>query len=224
MGADTSLGRRAGTVARWPVGMGLAFWRYLWRTMPLHRSDEEGSPDRDLPPPLPEEFAPDRLQRLEDGSGPLFRRHYWVRIVGSRRGPEELMGELLREPNRAAPVEVAVFRKVRGAEGPLAAGDEFVVRMPGPWDGPVVVVDRTPTSFRFATLQGHLEAGQIEFRTRSGDRLSGLLFDRVKLAKEMQLHMWTHFCERAAKLSGGRIRGGIHIDTRRVEVEAAGGR
>ena len=114
-----------------------------------------------------------------------------------------------------------------------------MVRMPGPWDGPVVVVDQTPTSFRFATLQGHLEAGQIEFRTapdgdgvrfeieswaRSGDRLAGLLYDRVKLAKEMQLHMWTHFCERAAKLSGGRIRGGIHIDTRRVELEAAGGR
>jgi hypothetical protein len=34
--------------------------------------------------------------------------------------------------------------------------------------------------------------------------------------------MWTHFCERAAKLAGGRIRGGIAIDTRRVE--GAGGR
>ncbi|HEY6591693.1 MAG TPA: DUF1990 family protein, partial [Actinomycetota bacterium] len=139
----------------------------------------------------------------------------------------------------AAPIEVAVFRKTRGAEGPLRVGDEFVVRMPGPWDGPVVVVDQTPTSFRFATLKGHLEAGQIEFRTgrdgdavrfeieswaRSGDRLAGLLFDRVKLAQEMQLHMWTHFCERAAKLSGGRIRGGIHIDTRRVDLETAGGR
>jgi hypothetical protein len=240
MGAEASLGRRAGTVARWPVGMGLAFWRYLWRTMPLHRRDEEGSPDRDLPPPLPDEFVEQRLQRLEDGSGPLFRRHYWVRIEGSRRTPEELMAEVLREPNRAAPVEVAVFRKTRGGQGPLQVGDEFVVRMPGPWDGPVVVVDRTPTSFRFATLQGHLEAGQIEFRTgpddgdglrfeieswaRSGDRLSGLLFDRVRLAKEMQLHMWTHFCERAAKLSGGRIRGGIHIDTRRVEVGRRGGR
>src|SRR5918992_5043161 len=240
MGAEASLGRRAGTVARWPVGMGLAFWRYLWRTMPLHRRDEEGSPDRDLPPPLPDEFVEQRLQRLEDGTGPLFRRCYRVHIEGSRLGPEELMAEVLREPNRAAPIEVAVFRKTRGGDGPLQVGDEFVVRMPGPWDGPVVVVDRTPTSFRFATLQGHLEAGQIEFRTgpddvnglrfeieswpRSGDRLSGLLFDRVRLAKEMQLHMWTHFCERAAKLSGGRIRGGIHIDTRRVELEAAGGR
>ena len=168
-------------------------------------------------------LASERLQRLEDGSGPLFRRRYRVRIEGGRLTPEQLMAEMLRDPNRAAPIEVAVFRKTRGGEGPLAVGDEFVVRMPGPWDGPVVVVDRTPTSFRFATLEGHLEAGQIEFRTsagggdavcfeieswaRSGDRLSGLLFDRVKLAKEMQLHMWTHFCERAAKLAGGRIRG-----------------
>jgi Domain of unknown function (DUF1990) len=239
MGVDLSLGRRAGTVARWPVGMGLAFWRYLWRTMPLHRSDEDGSPDTDLPPPLPDGFGGDRLQRLEDGSGPLFRRRYRVRIEDGRLGPEELMGEILRAPNRAAPVEVAVFRKTRGGEGPLQVGDEFVVRMPGPWDGPVTVVDRTSTSFRFATLTGHLEAGQIEFRTsaegeavcfeieswaRSGDRLSGLLFDRVRLAKEMQLHMWSHFCERAAKLAGGRIRGGINIDTRRVELESAGGR
>jgi Domain of unknown function (DUF1990) len=239
MGAEVGPTRRAGTVARWPLGMGLAFWRYLWRTMPLHRSDEDGSPDRDLPPPLPGGLADGRIQRPEDGSGPLFRRRYRVRIVGGGHTPEGLMGELLRAPNRAAPIEVAVFRKTRGGEGPLAVGDEFVVRMPGPWDGPVVVVDRTPTSFRFATLSGHLEAGQIEFRTsadgdavrfqieswaRSGDRLSGLLFDRVKLAKEMQLHMWTHFCERAAKLAGGRIRGGIHIDTRRVEVETARGR
>jgi hypothetical protein len=237
MGTDTGLGRRAGTVARWPVGMGLAFWRYLWRTLPLHRSDGDGSPDRDLPPPLPPELADRRVRLPADGSGPLFRRRYRVRIEGARLTPEQLMAELLRQPNRAAPIEVAVFRKTRGGEGPLAVGDEFVVRMPGPWDGPVLVVDQTPTSFRFATLKGHLEAGQIEFRTsagggavcfeieswaRSGDRLAGLLYDRVRLAKEMQLHMWTHFCERAAKLAGGRIRGGISIDTRRVEV--AGGR
>jgi len=239
MGEDTGLGRRVGTVARWPLGMGLAFWRYLWRTMPLHRSDTDGSPDRDLPPPLPSDLAGDGVQRPEDGSGPLFRRRYRVRIEGGRLDAEQLMGVLVRDPNRAAPVEVAVFRKTRGGEGPLRLGDDFVVRMPGPWDGPVTVVDRTPTSFRFATLKGHLEAGQIEFRTRdegdavcfeieswarSGDRLSELLFDRVPLAKEMQLHMWTHFCERAAKLAGGRIRGGIQIDTRRVELAGAGGR
>jgi hypothetical protein len=239
MGAEAGLARRAGTVARWPIGMGLAFWRYLWRTMPLHRTDEDGSPERDLPPPLPEELVDGRLQRLEDGAGTLFRRRNSVRIEGSDLTPEQLIGEVVKEPNRAAPIEVAVFRKQRGEKGPLRVGDEYVVRMPGPWDGPVLVVDRTPTSFRFATLEGHLEAGQIEFRAcpdgnavrfeieswaRSGDRLSGLLFDRVKVAKEVQLHMWTHFCERSAKLAGGRIRGGIQIHTRRVEVEAADGR
>ena len=239
MGEDSGLGRRAGTVARWPVGMGLAFWRYLWRTLPLHRSDSDGSPDRDLPPPLPPRLVDRRFQLPEDGSGPLFRRRYRVRIEGGRLSAEQLMAEILRAPNRAAPIEFAVFRKTRGGEGPLQLGDEFVVRMPGPWDGPVTVVDRTPTSFRFATLKGHLEAGQIEFRTsaegeavcfeieswaRSGDQLSRLLFDRVRLAKEIQLHMWTHFCERAAKLAGGRIRGGINIDTRRVELAETGGR
>ena len=240
MGAEPGLGRRAGTVARWPLGMGLAFWRYLWRTVPLHRSDEDGSPAHDLPPPLPEHLVDERFQLLEDGAGPLFRRRYSVRIEGARLTAEQLMAEVLAAPNRAAPVEMAVFRKTRGGEGPLQVADEFVVRMPGPWDGPVAVVDRTQTSFRFATLKGHLEAGQIEFRTssggpdavcfeieswaRSGDRLSSLLFDRIRLAKEVQLHMWTHFCERAAKLAGGRIRGGITIRTRRVELEPAGDR
>ena len=68
MGTDTGLGRRAGTVARWPVGMGLAFWRYLWRTLPLHR-DTDGSADQDLPPPLPRELVDGRVQLPEDGSG-----------------------------------------------------------------------------------------------------------------------------------------------------------
>jgi uncharacterized protein (UPF0548 family) len=99
----------------------------------------------------------------------------------------------------------------------------------------VVVVDRTPTSFRFATLKGHLEAGQIEFRTsadgdavrfeieswaRSADRLSDLLYARLRMAKEVQLHMWTSFLERVARASGGRLTGGIDIHTRRVEDRA----
>ena len=114
----------------------------------------------------------------------------------------------------------------------MAVGDEYVVRMPGPWDGPVRVVDVPPTSFRLATLEGHLEAGQIEFTARrdgdrvvfdieswarSGDRLSDLLYDRLRMAKEIQLHMWTSLLERVARVAGGRITGGIDIETRRVD-------
>jgi hypothetical protein len=225
------LARQIGTIGRWPVGMGLASWRYLWRTSPLHRVDQRGTAD-DVGPPLPGSLVDDCVQRLQDGVGPLFRRRYGVRIESSSMSPEQLMATIARNPNRAAPVEVAFFRKTRGDKGPLQVGDEYMVRMPGPWDGPVRVVDCSPTSFRFATLRGHLEAGQIEFRARredgalrfeieswarSGDRLSALLYDRVGVVKEMQLHMWTHFCERVGRLTGGRIRGGIRIDTRRLE-------
>jgi hypothetical protein len=114
----------------------------------------------------------------------------------------------------------------------MAVGDEFVVRMPGPWDGPVRCVESTPRSLRFATLDGHLEAGQIEWAAawsddgllqfrieswaRAGDRLAALLHDRLPMAKEVQLHMWTSVHERVAKLAGGRLTGGVDIETRRV--------
>jgi LL-diaminopimelate aminotransferase len=45
MAHQIGLARRATRVLLWPVGMGLTSWRYLWRTTPLHRVDEEGSPD-----------------------------------------------------------------------------------------------------------------------------------------------------------------------------------
>ena len=65
--------------------MGLAFWRYLWRTMPLHAA--AGTVPVAGPPVLPGGLADRALQRLEDGSGPLFRRRYRVRIERSQRTP-----------------------------------------------------------------------------------------------------------------------------------------
>jgi uncharacterized protein (UPF0548 family) len=97
----------------------------------------------------------------------------------------------------------------------------------------VRVVAVRPDGFRLATLKGHLEAGQIEFRAgadrrpleftieswaRSGDRLSDLMYTHLRLAKEVQLHMWTSVLERVVELAGGRMAGGIVIITRRVEA------
>lgn len=213
---------------RWPAGMAWTSWRYLWRISPVHRATEPGGPE-DEGPAVDPRFLDDRAQPAEAGFGPLYHRSYRVRIVGSERTPEQLLGAFASDPNRCAPTEVAVFRKTKGDEGGLGPGDEYLVRMPGPWDGPVRVVDRTPTSFRLLTLSDHLEAGQIEFRTRrgdgdlwfeveswarSGDRLSLLLYDRLRFAREMQLHMWTTVCERAARLAAGTARGGVSIRTR----------
>ena len=47
-----------------------------------------------------------------------------------------------------------------------------------------------------------------------------LLYDRLRMAKEVQLHMWTSMLQRIADMAGGRVTGGIDIHTRRVEEPA----
>jgi Domain of unknown function (DUF1990) len=226
------LGRSLATAARWPVGVGLTSWRYMWRTTPIHRSERPGSWPEDAPPPLPDRIMDAEVQHLRHGAGPMFRRRYLAHICGPLLSPEELMARLQGNPDRAAPTEFATFKKTAGSGDSMRPGDEFVVRMPGPWDGPVRVVEVSPGSFGLVTLHGHLEAGQIVFRARggsdwldfeieswarSGDRLSDLLYDHLRMSKEVQLHMWTSFLERVIRLSGGTRAGGLRIETRRVE-------
>ena len=225
--ATASRPDRLGIVLRWPIGIALVSWRYMWRTTPLHRSEEVGS-SADLPgPPDEDNDTGQGRQPLSAGFGPLLHRSYSVRIAGSAMSPAPLIDLVAANLNRSSP-EMAVFRKTRGTNDELRRGDEFVVRMPGPWDGPVRVIRRDDTSFRLGTLTGHLEAGEIEFRAtgsgdvlhfeieswaRAGDRLADVLYNKLRLAKEIQLNMWSHFCVRVAALAGGRPRGGVTIRT-----------
>jgi hypothetical protein len=227
--------RRLATAYHWPLGVALTFWRYLWRTVPMHRLEEEGDWATDAPPPLPDDVSHEEVQGADDGAGALFHRIYRTRIRETPMTPETLMDRVSSNPDSVAPTEFASFQKILGDEGAMEVGDEYIVRMPGPWDGPVRVVEHTPTSFRLATLQGHLEAGQIVFSARMEDgllvfeieswarsatRVVDLLYDRFRISKETQLHMWTSLLQRVAELSGGRVTRGIDIHTRRVEVPA----
>ena len=193
--------------------------------------------EEDGPPRLPAGMDPEDVQRPEDGTGPLVHRVYRTRIAGSSMSPEEVVARVAADLDRVAPSEFATFQKVRGDGGRLAVDDEFVVRMAGPWDGPVRVAETTSTSFRLATLDGHLEAGQIDFRAsgdhrsieftieswaRSGDRLSDLLYTHLRMAKEVQLHMWTSVLERIVALARGTMDDGISVVTRRVSLPAGG--
>jgi Domain of unknown function (DUF1990) len=205
----------------------------MWRSTPMHRRETiEPGPAGHLPPALPDGIDTGEVIGPEHGHGPLFHRRYRTRIRDAQRSPEELWAALTADVNRAAPTKFARFQKLYGERDSLRPGDEYVVRMPGPWDGPVRVVDLGQRSFRLATLAGHLEAGQIEFRlcengltefeieswARSADRLSNLLYHRLRMAKEVQLHMWISFLEGVVSLSGGKMTGGIEIDTHRVEA------
>ena len=233
MPARVPLSRRLATASRWPFGVALTSWRYMWRTVPMHRSEAEGSWADDGPPDLPDGVQLDEVLHPPAGAGPLFHRRYLGRIREAEMSARELVTKISEDLDLVAPREFASFTKVRGEKGGMTAGDEYVVRMPGPWDGPVRVIEKTPESFRFVTLEGHLEAGQIRFEARdaelleftieswarAGDRLSNLLFDQLRMSKEIQLHMWTSTIQRVAELSGGRLTGGIEIRTRRVEQD-----
>jgi len=228
-----SLPKRVATAARWPPGILITGWDYLWRTTPMHRSDEPGSVPDDMPPPLPSDADTSDMQGVEDGVGPLMHRRFTTRVREAELDAEQLIATFGSKPNCAAPTALATFVKLSGEDGELRVGDEFTVRMPGPWDGPVRTVEVQPASFEFVTLDGHLEAGRIRFSARDlgpgrleirieawargGDRLSSVLFDRLPLNKEVQLHMWTSVLEQLTDLSGGRRDGLVDITTKRVD-------
>ena len=223
------------TALRWPVGVLLTWWAYTWRITPLHRSEGPGDPRRDGPPALPEGVPLHDVLRPHEGEGAYLRRRYRVDVCDPELGALELMRRIREDPNRVVPGGLARFHREGDGEGPLDVGDEYVVRMPGPWDGPVRVVEATPTSFRLATLEGHLEAGQIAWSaedrdgvtrfevqswSRPGDRLSELAHHHLRVAKEVQLHMWTSVLEKVTKLAGGRMRSGVEIRTWVVDEPA----
>ena len=218
----------AAAALRWPLGIGLTAWRYMWRTTPMHRHEAAG---KSIDPPAVPQHLRDAAQLDQDGVGPLYHRRYGVSISNSRLSASEVMGRVQSNPNVAAPTEFARFHKLNEETTGMREGDEYLVHMPGPWNGPVRVVEVTPCSFRFVTLRTHLEAGQIEFRAtdsngllvfeieswaRSGDRLAALLHDTLRMAKEVQLHMWTSFLEKVIVLSGGTRQGLLSIETRRM--------
>lgn len=223
-----------GVLVRFPLGVLLVSWQYFWRITALHRTETTGDAG-DLPPDLDPRLTDERSKPLSDGYGPMFHRRFTVRVEGAALSPEELIEAVAENPNRVAPSTVAVFHKTRGEAGPPCEGDEYRVQMPGPWDGPVRVLHCDDTSFRLGTLRGHLEAGQIQFSarttqdgllefeteawSRAGDRMADLLYSRLRVAKEIQFNMWVHFCLRAAKISGGRLVGGVRIETRGIPKE-----
>lgn len=222
---------------RWPVGLVRVLRFKLVPGGPDVRRTEEPGDAGDLPEPVPD--ADPVVQLVSDGEGDLLHRRYSVVVDRPARTPQDLMDHFFDDPNRAVP-EVAVFRRTRGGPGRTALGDEYRILIPGPWDGPVRVIGLTRTSVRLATLWGHLEAGQIEFRAaaepgpggadgalrftieswaRSGDRVSRLLYDRLPLAKEVQLTVWAQTCAAMAELAGGTLRDGVTAHTRRVPAD-----
>ncbi|GAA1043048.1 DUF1990 family protein [Streptomyces murinus] len=216
-------------LSRWLLGTILVTWRYLWETTPLHRAGECEGDERDRPPRLPPTLVDERVQRAEDGCGPLFHRRFRVRIAGAGIDSARLVEHVCRHFEHFVPSEVVGIRSFDLRAQGLDVADELLVEMPGPWNGPVRVVHRDRASLHLVTLRGHMEAGQVQFRAREdGDllvfeielwaraatRLVHVLYSYLRLAKEIQLNMWVRFCLSTVTASGGRLVDGVHIRTR----------
>lgn len=218
----------------WMVGVPFASWRYVARGIEIRHELSscewpiEQFPDGDCEHP----GAPELLQRPAGGSGAAFRRLFRVRIERPLLSADELMSIVLADPNVACPLEIGRFERELDDFRPIGVGEEMRVRLPGPWNGPVRVIAVSDRSFRLATLRGHMEAGEIEFRARdegdqlvfeieswarSSDRVFDLLYDRLGIARELQLDMWAFFLERVAQASGGAAVHGIEVHTVRCD-------
>lgn len=171
------------------------------------------------------------VQLPGDGHGPLFHRRYAVEFEGAQAGAEELMGRVKANLADFSPSLLAKFEKCKGDPAVMREGDEYDITILGPWNGMVRVVEVTPTSFCFITLEGHPEAGEIIFslepvKARSGalrfeicswarsrDMIVGLTYKEVGVGKEVQKNAWVTFCERVVEASGGRKLGEVTVVT-----------
>jgi len=205
---------------------GLCSWRRRAETVEIDVSDTDEVD-------VPAEAAAPRPdgQPIQSGVGAVFHRRYRTAVTGAQLTPEELMGRIQANPDVLTCGDLGPFVKDRGAASTMAVGDRFTVETAGPWSGPVEVVDVQPTSFRLATLGGHMEAGLIEFRVeqdgdetalvieswaRSGDAAMDALYDRLHVAKAIQSEMWVVAGEQFVELSGGTPAGPVEITEERA--------
>ncbi|TVT38467.1 DUF1990 family protein [Hymenobacter setariae] len=173
-------------------------------------------------------------QPANTGSGPWLERRYYIDLERPRLSPTQLMGQVQADLPHFSPEMLADFKKEQGdPNGPLQVGDEFRIKILGPWNGSVRVTDVGPTSFEFITLEGHPEAGRIRFevhylderpgelrfeirsRARSRDGLVAFAYDTIGGGLLMQKATWVEFCQRVAAASGGQALGPVVVDTMR---------
>jgi len=174
-----------------------------------------------------------QLQTRTEGCGPLVSRTYAVDIIEADLTAEALLERFVARPDDFVPRHITGFFVGDEPATDLTIGDELVVEIPGPWNGPVVVAYTSATSLLLATLDGHMEAGLIRFRTaqtgdsvvrfeirswaRAGDEFFEQLHVNVRLGREAQTAMWVHTCDRAVAIAGGRRAGSISVSTETLQ-------
>ncbi len=225
----------------------IAIWLWRRRLPAVRHHDIDAEP---VVPETPSHLRPqdgtdgergrEPIQLARDGAGPLFHRRYRADIAEAEVDAQALMAQIQSNINDFSAQETARFEKTRGTAGKMRVGDEYYIHITGPWDGPVRVIEVEPTHFALATLDEHMEAGEIHFSlgslpgdngrqggglrfdieswARSRDAVVDLAYDKVGLGKLGQKSLWTFFCRRVAEESGGTLIDKIDVLTEKHPV------
>jgi len=93
-------------------------------------------------------------QTASSGANNLLERRYWVEFQNPTLPAPELMRDIKLKIEHYSPGLLANFEKTVGEERELRVGDQFCIRILGPWNGDVRVTDVDDHSFTFETLRG----------------------------------------------------------------------
>jgi uncharacterized protein (UPF0548 family) len=174
------------------------------------------------------------LQPIQTGEGKFYNRTYQVDITHPHLNKMELFQSIIDDINWFTPQEMAHFVKTKGNTDRWQAGDEFLVQITGPWNGPVRLADLQETSFLLVTLEGHMEAGEIQFSVidhpekedalrfeisswaRSSNHITDFFYQFLGVSKFSQARMWTFFCDKVVEKSGGQLIGKINVMTHKA--------
>lgn len=192
----------------WLLGAPLAIFRFLRREILIEEFD---ATEPVTPLPAAESRASSGGQ-TEPGVGPLTHHLYSATTHRPKLAPEQLLAIIAANPNVIAPTEVLRFERRSGSSSSLQEDDELLIRMAGPWNGPMRVTERGEDRLRLAAMPGHPQQGQIELRVRSHhadrddilielqtrERAAGLgfyLLWRVGLIQRMQSYTWAEMLQ-----------------------------
>ncbi|UYZ57636.1 DUF1990 domain-containing protein [Hymenobacter latericus] len=170
-------------------------------------------------------------QTPDQGAGPFTERRYYIDIAHPKQPAEALMHDIQCNIERYSPGLLAEFHKEKGEKHGLHVGDEFHIKIIGPWNGSVRVTEVAKQHFELLTLEGHPEAGHIRFslrqlpnqpgvlrfeihsKARARDGLVAFAYGTLGVGKQVQEQTWVTFCQRVAEESGGEALGPVQVDT-----------
>lgn len=165
------------------------------------------------------------------GVGALEHKRIWAEIEQSPYTPSELL-EVFR--TRCAEIMPLEFNAEPGAPQAVEEGVTLTLSLPARGHVQVRVEEVAPLRITFATVEGHMLAGAVQFKT--GRRKKGVYFaveinaraaNRVDmvmmntLGQGLQQSNWEEVVERVVELSEGTAPQGVQSDSTRLDEAQA---